>query len=204
MPPTLLIASNNAHKHKELREIFATLAPEIRLVGPAEIGLTLDPDETADTYLGNAALKAHAFARAVEGRGLWVIADDSGLEVDALGGRPGIYSARYHRTAPNQDGCQRLLDEMRGVPRERRTARFQGVIVLIRPDGVEGDFMATCEGVIGVGKRIAKGFGFDPVFQVAGGARMMSEISEEEKNRVGHRGLAAAKAIAWMKHGGPQ
>jgi len=196
--PSLLIASNNAHKHGELREIFGALAPDLRLITPREAGIDLDPDETADTYLGNALLKARAFAAAAGDKGVWVIADDSGLEVDALHGRPGILSARYHKQAPGQDGCAALLVELRGVPAERRTARFQAVIVLISPNGEERAFTGACEGRIGSGRRGAGGFGFDPVFMVGTGPRMMAELPPAEKNRVSHRGLAAAPAAAYL------
>ena len=199
--PTLLIASNNAHKHQELREIFGVLAPALKLVTPREIGLALDPDETADTYLGNALLKARAFAAAAQGKGLWVIADDSGLEVDALGGRPGLLSARYHRNAPGGDGCAALLAELRGVPMPGRTARFRAVIVLIDPAGAEQAFTGVCEGRIGHGQRGLGGFGFDPVFLVGSGPRMMAELPPAEKNRISHRGLAAAQAVASLAEG---
>ncbi len=194
--PMLLIASNNPHKHQELREIFGVLAPALNLVTPREIGLALDPDETADTYLGNALLKARAFAAAAHGKGLWVIADDSGLEVDALGGRPRLLSARYHRQAPGGDGGSALLAELRGVPMPGRTARFRAVIVLIDPAGAERAFTGVCEGRIGHGQRGLGGFGFDPVFLVGTGPRMMAELPPAEKNRISHRGVAAAQAVA--------
>lgn len=196
--PTVLIASNNAHKHTELSDIFAALAPSLRLVTPRESGIDLDPDETADTYLGNALLKARAFAAAAQGKGLWVIADDSGLEVDALDGRPGILSARYHRQAPGLDGCAALLAELHGVPREKRTARFRAVIVLVSPSGEERAFQGTCEGFIGCGKRGDGGFGFDPVFRLGDGPRMLAELPAADKNRISHRGLAAAEAARWL------
>ena len=196
----LLLASNNAHKHQELREIFALAGVNLELVTPRSLGIDIDPDETADTYLGNAQLKARAFAQAAsaQGRSVWVMADDSGLEVDALGGRPGIYSARYHKQAPHGDGCLALLAELAGVPNERRTARFQAVIVLVAPDGDEHAFTGTCEGRIGHEKRGANGFGFDPVFLVEDG-RTMAELPSDAKHRISHRGMAARRAGDFLR-----
>ena len=156
----LLIASNNAHKHQELREIFAAIGARVELIAPHELGIDIEPAETAGTYAGNARLKAVAFAQALRGTArddsahpagpAYVIADDSGLEVDALHGAPGIFSSRYHKRAPDGDGCAALLAEVEGVPDAQRTARFQCAIVLIpcaapvAPDGGEHVFLGTC------------------------------------------------------------
>ncbi len=198
--PKVLIASNNAHKHQELREIFALCASPVEFVAPREIGLDLEPAETADTYVGNAQLKARAFAQAVTSQNgdMWVLADDSGLEVDALAGRPGIHSSRYHQQAPDGDGCRALLAEMAGVPDDRRTARFRAVIVLIAPDGQEYIFEGVCEGRIGHEKRGANGFGFDPVF-VTDDGRTMAELPAEAKHRISHRGAAARRAAEFLR-----
>jgi XTP/dITP diphosphohydrolase len=201
----LLIASNNAHKHQELREIFAALGAALELITPRQIGINIDPDESAATYAGNALLKARAFAHAVTvvapASGLWVIADDSGLEVDGLNGAPGIFSARYHKAAPGSDGCTALLGELAGVADAKRSARFQCAIVLIAPDGAEHTFHGTCEGRIGHEKRGTGGFGFDPVFIPPGDAcdaRTLAEYASAEKHRISHRGLAARKVIAFL------
>lgn len=195
----VLIASNNAHKLQEMREIFALAGAGdlIRLHTPAELGLNHDPDETADTYIGNAQIKAREFAAVVNGRGLWVMADDSGLEVDALEGRPGVKSARYHKAAPNGDGCAALLAEMAGVPEPQRTARFHCVIALISPAGDEMTFHGICEGRIGHEKRGQNGFGFDPVFVTQSGAGM-AELSSTEKHANSHRGMAARQVAAHL------
>lgn len=209
---TILVASNNAHKLQELREIIALAGAgdAIRLITPNDLALSLDPAETADTYEGNALLKARAFAVALHtpspspslmGRGgLFVLADDSGLEVDALGGRPGIYSARYHKAAPGGDGCAALLAEMKDVPEGQRAARFRCAIALITSDGAEYVFDGVCEGHIGHEKRGRNGFGFDPVFVVAGDApaRTMAELSPEEKHRISHRGVATRKVADFL------
>ena len=121
------------------------------------------------------------------------MADDSGLEVDALGGRPGVLSARYHKAAPNGDGCAELLREMMGVAIDQRTARFHAVIVLISPTGHETMVHGICEGHIAYEQRGRDGFGFDPVFLVGGDAqgRTMAELTAAEKHLVSHRGLAS-------------
>jgi XTP/dITP diphosphohydrolase len=198
----LLIASNNAHKHQELREIFAAIGSPVTLITPRELGIQLDPDESAADYAGNAGLKARAFAQALRATpdpdDIYVIADDSGLEVDALHGVPGIYSARYHKRAPNGDGCAALLKELSSVPDAQRTARFQCAIVLIAPDGSEHVFYGTCEGAISHEKRGVGGFGFDPIFLLAGDTRTMAELPAQEKHRVSHRGIAARKAVAFL------
>jgi XTP/dITP diphosphohydrolase len=196
----LLIASNNAHKHQELREIFASLNAPVELVAPRDLGIDIDPAESADSYAGNALLKARAFAQAVHSaqQRLWVIADDSGLDVDALGGAPGIYSARYHKKAPLGDGCAALLREMQDVPPTQRSARFHCAIALIDPAGDEHLFDGLCEGRIGYQKRGAGGFGFDPVFIVGEDARTLAEYPADEKNRISHRGNAARKALAFL------
>ena len=197
-----LVASNNAHKLQELREIFAEAGAPVDLIAPRDLDLDLEPDETAESYAGNARLKARAFAEALRaaapGTGLWVMADDSGLEVDALQGAPGILSSRYHRQAPGGDGSARLLRALDGVPDERRTARFRAVIVLIDPSGGEHVFEGACEGRIGWEKRGSGGFGFDPVFVVGGGSRMMAELTPAEKHRISHRGIAARRVAEFM------
>lgn len=168
----------------------------MKLITPQDLHLSLDPDETGATYLDNARIKAKAFHQATD---LWVMADDSGLEVDALNGAPGIRSARYHKAAPNQDGCTALLTELAGLPDHRRTARFRALIVLMSPAGEEHLFEGVCEGSIGFEKRGSGGFGFDPVFRVAGDTRHLAELSSEEKHRISHRGLAGQQVIRFLQ-----
>ena len=184
---------------EEFRECFTQFgAGETKLITPRELGFDLDPDETGDTYLANARIKATAFYELVHGRDLWVMADDSGLEVDALGGAPGIRSARYHRNAPNKDGCAALLKEMTNVDEDARTARFRAVIVLVSPAGEQHLFEGVCEGSIGHDRRGTGGFGFDPVFRISGDTRHMAELPSHEKHRISHRGLAAQQVIAFL------
>ena len=197
----LLVASNNAHKHHELREIFDAIGAPVELLTPRELGIVLDPDESAPDYANNALLKARAFAsalRASSQHDIAIIADDSGLEVDALNGAPGIFSARYHRRAPDGDGCAALLNEMRDVPASARAARFQCAIVIITPDASERIFYGACEGSIGYAKRGAGGFGFDPVFIIHDDTRSMAELSAQEKRAISHRGIAARRAMEFL------
>ncbi len=203
---TVLVASNNAHKLQELREIFAMAGASdvVRLITPRDLGLSLDPEENADTYVGNAQIKARAFAAALlpslsgEGEGVgWVLSDDSGLEVDALGGRPGLHSARYHKNAPGGDGCAALLREMAAVPQAQRSARFRCVLVLVSPSGAEHVFEGVCEGRTGREKRGEGGFGFDPVFDVGDG-RTMAELTAQAKHLISHRGVAARKVADFL------
>ena len=201
-----MVASNNAHKLQELREIFALAGVnDARLISPRDIGLMCDPDETGKTYLDNALIKGRAVADAHRQSAcadeIWVLADDSGLEVDALGGRPGIHSARYHRAAPGGDGCAALLGEMAAVPDAQRTARFRCVLVLITPDGQEHAFEGVCEGRIAHDQRGEHGFGFDPVFLVDDG-RTMAELPAFEKHRISHRGMAGRRAAEFLRQPG--
>jgi len=194
----LLIATNNRGKMREYRELLANLPIEITF--PAQEGLTLKVEETGETYAENARLKAVAFAQA---SGLPTLADDSGLEVDALDGAPGVRSARYAGpNAGDADRTRKLLDALADVPAGRRTARFRCVIALALPDGTIHTVAGTCEGEIGFAPRGEHGFGYDPVFLVAGqGGRTMAELSPAEKNRISHRAQAVAAARPLLQSG---
>ncbi|MDP1821951.1 MAG: RdgB/HAM1 family non-canonical purine NTP pyrophosphatase [Archangium sp.] len=179
--PSVVFASSNEGKIKELQALLgdgwvvrsAKDFPEIPEV-----------DEDRDSFAGNAAKKAHAFARAT---GLWALADDSGLVVDALDGRPGVYSARYAPTEAER--IDKLLGELKDVPPQRRTARFRCVLCLAAPSGEEHFTTGTCEGSIGFARKGEHGFGYDPVFVLPGG-RTMSELTRDEKSALSHRGHA--------------
>ncbi len=193
--PNLLLATNNQGKVREFRELLAGCGWE--LVTPAAIGLALEVDETADTYAGNARLKAEAFARA---SGLTALADDSGLEIDALGGAPGLHSARYAgRDTTHADKMTLLLDALRDVPDERRTARFRAVIAIATGDGRLLLSEGICEGRISRAPRGAGGFGYDPIFLVGDGAFTMAEMDTAAKNRISHRARAAAAACDTLR-----
>jgi XTP/dITP diphosphohydrolase len=190
----LVVASLNRAKVRELIALLGAL-PYV-IIPLADVpGATL-PDETAETYEGNALLKAHA---AAELAGDVVLADDSGLEVDALGGAPGVHSARFG--GPCLDDAGRtalLLERLRDVPPDRRTARFRCVIAVIRRPGSVRTVEGMVEGLIAEAPRGAGGFGYDPVFFHPGFGRTFGELSEAEKSRVSHRALAARAARALL------
>ena len=192
----LLIATNNQGKIKELHELLDDLG--IELVTPAQIGLDLDVVEDGTTYAENATKKAVAFARA---SGLISLADDSGLEVDALNGKPGLYSARYGSTDGNKlsDGERRkyLLSRLQDNPRPW-TARFRAVIAIAK-DGEVQLFEGICEGKIIPEERGTGGFGYDPIFLLPEFGKTMAELPLEEKNRLSHRARAVMKAKGMLK-----
>ena len=188
--PRLLLGTTSAHKLAELREIFDGLP--VQLVTPRDIGLDLDPDETGATLEENSRIKAEAFAQA---SGLPALADDSGLEVDALRGAPGVHSKRYAGPdATDADRIALLLRNVSGVPDSQRGARFRCVMTLATPDAVVGAVQGTCEGRIGHEPRGQNGFGYDPIFFFPDRGRTMAELPSEEKNAISHRGRAGAAA----------
>ena len=187
----LLIATNNPGKVREYEELLETLPAAVEITYPAQQGLALEVEESGETFEENARLKALAFAQA---SGLLTLADDSGLEVDALDGAPGVRSARYAGPDANDvDRYRKLLGALAGVPADRRSARFRCVVALAQPDGTIHTADGTCEGEIGHEPRGTHGFGYDPVFVVDGyGDRTMAELAAEIKNRISHRGRALA------------
>jgi XTP/dITP diphosphohydrolase len=185
----LLVATNNPGKVREYEELLADLPVEITF--PAKEGLDVEVEESGETFEENARLKAAAYAAA---SGLLTLADDSGLEVDALDGAPGVRSARY--AGPNtgdDDRYRKLLAALDGVPRKQRSARFRCVIALARPDGTLLTADGICEGEIGFIPQGEHGFGYDPVFVVHGyGGQTMAELLPDVKNRISHRARATA------------
>ena len=190
MPHKLLLATNNQGKLRELRELLAGIPFE--MVSPADIGLNLKAAETGRTYAANARLKAIAFASA---SGLLTLADDSGLEVDALGGAPGVLSARYAGDkATDADRVAFLLQKLKGVPWYRRGARFQCVIAIATPAGDLKLVTGSCRGLIAEQPRGTHGFGYDPVFFFPKLGKTMAELPPEVKNTISHRARAAVRA----------
>lgn len=187
----LLIASTNAGKINEYRLLLEGIGADV--VGLRDLRLDLDVAETGATFEENARLKARAYAEAT---GLWTLADDSGLCVDVLNGAPGVFSARYGPT--DQTRVERLLNEMRSVPEEKRTARFVCAIVLAEPAGSTRAFEGVCEGRIARQPSGSNGFGFDPVFYLPDLAQTMAELPIAVKNQISHRARAAAQARAWL------
>jgi len=185
--PALLVASLNPGKARELRALVE--AAGYQVVTPADIGLAADAyEESGATYEENGAGKALHYAR-LSGR--VTIADDSGIEVDALGGRPGVQSARYGGPGLDDTGRNRLLlDELRGIPEERRTARYVAVAVVARPDGESRAFRGVCEGRVTGTPRGAGGFGYDPLFFHPPFGATFAEVDPARKHEVSHRGRA--------------
>jgi XTP/dITP diphosphohydrolase len=182
----LLIATTNPGKVREYVDLFVGL--RFDLVDLIEVGISNDVDETGATYEENALLKAREYAAH---SGLLTLADDSGLEVDALHGRPGVYSARYAPDSPAR--IRRLLGEMKNVPDDQRRARFQCVIALAWPDGRTETTQGSCGGWIAHEPRGTRGFGFDPVFYMPEYNATMAELPEGFKNTISHRAHAAQK-----------
>ena len=189
----IVFATANAGK---LREVAEVLGPGFEIVPPASLGITEDIPETGSTLQENSLQKAQYL---FERTGLPSFADDTGLEVDALGGAPGIYSARYAGPGhDNQANMAKLLAELGRL--EDRTARFHTVVTLILADGQPRFFEGVCKGSIGREKRGSGGFGYDPVFLPdAYPGRTLAEVSEEEKNAVSHRGQALRAMAEWLK-----
>ena len=188
--PKLLLATNNQGKIAEFRYLLDGCGWQ--LVTPRDVGVQLDVDETGQTYLENATIKALAFART---SGLTSLADDSGLEVDALDGRPGLFSARY-AGADLTDGerVAALLEELADVSEDARTARFRCVIAIATANGEVQSAEGTVEGRIAVEPRGENGFGYDPVFELPDRGVTVAELAASEKHAVSHRGVAARKA----------
>jgi XTP/dITP diphosphohydrolase len=186
-PARIAIGSRNAHKLREIRRICADWPVTWLTVDEYE-GPWPDVEETGSTYLENARLKAVAGAAAL---GVSSLGDDSGIEVDALGGRPGPRSARFAGEDPTDErNLQELIRALKGVPAAGRTARYRCVVLLAHPDGSEIQAEGVCEGTLIAKPRGSRGFGYDPIFVPAGWDQTMAELSDEEKDRISHRGRA--------------
>ena len=187
MTRKLLVATHNQGKVQEFAEMLADL--EIEWLSLDDVEVTFDVAETGQTFQENAVLKAQAYAGET---GLLTLADDSGLEVDALGGKPGIYTARYGGAGlTHEERYQLLLRNMAGVPLPERTARFRCVIALAGPDGtVLGVSDGVCEGLIGETAVGDQGFGYDPVFYLQERGLTMAQLDSAEKHQISHRGRA--------------
>ena len=197
----IIFATGNAGK---LREAAEVLGPDFEIVSPASLGITEDIPETGSTLQENSLQKARYL---FERTGLPCFADDTGLEVDALGGAPGIYSARYAGPGHDHDAnMAKLLAELKKIPDQvgddgvSRRARFRTVVTLILAAGQPHFFDGTCEGRIATARRGSGGFGYDPVFLPdAYPGRTLAEVSEAEKNAVSHRGKAMRAMADWLK-----
>ncbi len=196
-PPRIVLATQNAGKRRE----YLALLPDLgaRLVLPSDLGLDLDVAETGATYAANARLKAQALAEAT---GLIALGDDSGIEVAALGGRPGLYSARYAGPgATDADRRHKLLQEVSQFPRPW-LARFVCVISVAVPQAGGGltvtEFEGECQGEIATEERGTNGFGYDPIFLLPDRGLTMAELPEAVKNEISHRGRAVQAAAGYL------
>ena len=182
----IIFATGNQNKMREIREIYEDLGYEI--LSMKEAGISVDIVEDGKTFEENAAIKAETIRDLT---GAIVLADDSGLEIDYLGGEPGIYSARYMGEDTSYDiKNQNLLDRLEGVPDEKRTARFVCAICAALPDGRKLTTRGTIEGIIGHGISGENGFGYDPIFWLPEYGCSTAELSPEKKNELSHRGKA--------------
>jgi XTP/dITP diphosphohydrolase len=184
-PPRLVIASRNPGKVREILQICSDWPTDWVTF---ETARWPEVEETGRTYADNALLKARAVAAAL---GIPAIADDSGIEVDALGGGPGVRSARFAGPqATDEENLRLLIERVQGVPESERTARYRCVAVCVWPEGREVAADGTCEGRLVLEPRGSRGFGYDPMFVPQGEGRTMAELTDEEKNAISHRGKA--------------
>jgi len=196
--PKLLLATNNKGKMREYKQLLQELPFE--MVSLAEQGITTEVHEVGGSLEENARLKATGIARESQ---LVVLADDSGLEVDALGGKPGPLSARYAGAgASDKDRIDYLLAKLKGVPWEKRSARFRCVIAIATPDGKVELCSGECRGVITFEPRGEEGFGYDPIFYFPELDKTMAELPLTIKNQVSHRGQAARQACQVLRRKG--
>ncbi len=192
----LVLATSNAHK---IQEIKALLPPHFRVLGLSDIGFTDEIEETSGSIKGNSLLKAQTVINFLSGKkiGAAVIADDSGLEVEALGGRPGVYSARYAgEKADAAANNKKLLTELAKITKRR--ARFVTIITLIY-SGETRFFEGEVKGTVAYEPRGISGFGYDPLFIPAGYRSTFAELPPEEKNRISHRGQAVKKLVSFLE-----
>lgn len=188
----IVLASKNPHKFKEVQQILQPLGIEV--LSARDFSHLEDVEEDADTLEGNALKKARYVAKETD---LPALSDDTGLEVDALNGAPGVYSARYAgENASYEDNVGKLLDEMEGV--SDRAAKFRTVMAMVS-DKSEYTFEGVCEGIITTKPKGDKGFGYDPVFQPEGYNQTFAELDSSIKNEISHRGKAVQKFIEFLK-----
>ena len=183
----LILASSNKGKIREIKELL----PDYEILSMAEAGFEGDIEENGTTFEENAMIKAHAVW---EKTGHTVLADDSGLEVDAINKEPGIYSARYlGEDTPFDKKMDDVLRRLEGVPQDKRTARFVCAMAAVLPDGTEKTVRGTMEGFIGYEKKGTNGFGYDPIFVIPEYDLTVAELDSDQKNKISHRGVALKK-----------
>jgi XTP/dITP diphosphohydrolase len=191
----LLVATRNAGKIRELAGLLTDI--KVDWLSLDDIAVTHEVAETGSTFEENAILKSNEYAKKSQ---LLTLADDSGLEVDALSGRPGVHTARYGGlTLTPEQRYQLLLDELVHVPQGKRTARFRCVVALSRPSGLVGTSEGVCEGVIAMRPAGDGGFGYDPIFYIPERARTMAELPAYVKQQISHRGQAFARITPLLR-----
>lgn len=212
--PHLIVATRNRHKVQEFRHLLGDLAT---VEGLENHPGSPEPEETGSSFEDNARIKAHALATWLgrptpppgrESGCVWVMADDSGLEVDALHGAPGIHSARFAAldtgcpgNSPDSANNEKLIRKLAGIAAAQRSARFRCVLALVRPDGATEDrvFEGCCEGWICEAASGTAGFGYDPLFRPAGHSVTFAELGENIKNQISHRAQATARLRDWLR-----
>lgn len=191
--PLLLVGTTSAGKTRELRSLLADLPA--RIVFPADLGLNIDPEEGETSFVANAKLKARAYLRA---SGVMTIAEDSGFEVDALGGEPGVISARWggsDYTVKNQ----LILDRLAGLPDSQRRCGYVTVLAIAMPDGRMFQRTGRCRGIVARVSAGDGGFGYDPIFYSPELGKTMAQMDSAEKDAVSHRGRAVQKALPLLR-----
>ena len=190
----LLVATRNVHKTEEISFILEGL---FRVLDLSAVADAPEVEETGTTFIENARLKAVAISKTTGGL---VLADDSGLEVDALGGEPGVYSARYAGPgAEDATNNRKLLAELAGIPEQKRTGRFRCVMVIAREGEILEEFEGCVEGMILEEEKGAGGFGYDPLFVPEGHTQSFAELGPRIKNSLSHRARAMEKVVAWLR-----
>jgi XTP/dITP diphosphohydrolase len=191
----LLVATTNPGKLREIRALMSG-AP-VQLIGLADVPAVEEPEETGVTFEENARLKARYYARHT---GLWTVAEDSGLEIDALGGEPGVRSARFLRPdATYPERFQEIFRRLAASPNRPRTARFVAAVACVDQDHIVYETTGIIEGEIAAAPRGSGGFGYDPIFWFPAYGKTLAEVSEAEKIAVAHRGVAFRAFASWLK-----
>ena len=197
MTQTIYLASGNAHKLHELQTALDQAGLPVQVAGPDKIGGMPEVEETGSTFEANALLKAHGL-KEIGPSDAWFLADDSGIEIDALDGRPGVISARYAgEPCDDQANNDKVIEEMKGVEEGDRGCRFRCVLALVG-NGLEETFSGACEGTLLFERRGNGGFGYDPLFLPNESESTFAEISLEEKAKISHRARALSKLIDWL------
>lgn len=195
MPFKIIVATANSGKIREIQALLREL--DIELISLLDMPTPPQIEESGTTFEENALKKAQTLATAT---GMVALADDSGLCVDALGGRPGVHSARYGGLdASDEQKCLLLLEQLRGIPDHLRSAQFVCVMALVTPEGDEYIFRGECKGFITHQLRGNQGFGYDPIFYYPGEGRTFAEMDSVSKNRVSHRGRALERVVRFLR-----